>query len=147
MSRELIGTEYFSNIYYTDINIVKNKMIYEVKYSIFILSDLSVDLRQQSIVLKHFIGKNQQINEDLILGSLSLENQQYEVYPIKNFTMHIDGSMRKYSHNISFTIEENEFQSLSIFSCLSKNSRRSHYNGAIFSELLVNNFRNHGGVA
>lgn len=138
MSRELIGTEYFSNIYYTDINIVKNKMIYEVKYSIFILSDLSVDLRQQSIVLKHFIGKNQQINEDLILGSLSLENQQYEVYPIKNFTMHIDGSMRKYSHNISFTIEENEFQSLSIFSCLSKNSRRSHYNGAIFSELLVN---------
>ena len=31
MSRELIGTEYFSNIYYTDINIVKKKMIYEVK--------------------------------------------------------------------------------------------------------------------
>ena len=138
MSRELIGTEYFSNIYYTDINIVKKKMIYEVRYSVFILSDLSIDLRQEEINLKHFIGKNQQINEGLTLGSLSLENQSYEIFPVKNFNMTVDGDMRKYSHNVSFRINESEFESLNIFSCLSKNSRRSHYNGAVFSELLIN---------
>jgi len=138
MSRELIGTEYFSNIYYTDINIVKKKKIYEIRYSVFILSDLSVDLRQEDISLKHFIGKSQQINDGLTLGNLSLEDQSYEIFPIKNFNMTIDGNMRKYSHNVSLRIHENDFESLSIFSCLSKKSRRSHYNGAVFSELLIN---------
>lgn len=137
MSIDLIGYEYLQNTHYADINVVKDNDKYEVSYTIFIISEPEVDLKRQDLYLKTVIIRNHEEFTKLSEGLISLQAMNYDFISINQMSETVRDEMKFYYIEQSLTLEKDQFESLSIFSCLSVDPNRKIYNGPVSGELIL----------
>lgn len=138
MSNNLIGMEYLQNVYHNDISIFKTKNKFEISYVAVVYGNEATRAENHDVFLKHYVCYSDSEARSISEGTMPLESYKYETIPLSKFKMSMHNGMIMYSYRVSFILEEQNFQSLSVFSCLTKNPSAFLYNGPVFSDILIN---------